>query len=77
LHTGLGDIGGGAEVPGIDHAVIGGVRLREAGELADCFSFYLGEEGFDRSEGLSDAQHKKLIRKQYKEFLSAMEDGLL
>ena len=50
---------------------------REAGELADCFSFYLGEEGYDRSKGLSDAQHKNLIRKQYKEFLAAMEDGIL
>ena len=50
---------------------------REAGELADCFSFYLSEEGHDRSEGLTDAQHKKLIRKQYREFRSAMEDGIL
>ena len=50
---------------------------REAGELADCFSFYLSEEGLDRAEGLTDAQHKRLIRKQYKEFLSAMEDGIL
>ena len=50
---------------------------REAGELADCFCFYLSEEGFDRSDGLTDAKHKRLIRKQYKEFIAAMEDGLL
>ena len=50
---------------------------REAGELADCFAFYLAEEGIDQTHGLTDTQHKKLIRKQYEEFLSAMEDGIL
>ena len=50
---------------------------REAGELADCFCFYLAEEGFDQTQGLSDAAHKKLIRKQYSEFKAAMNDGIL
>ena len=49
---------------------------RENMELAECFNFYLAEEGFDRANGLSDAAHKKLIKKQYDEFLSAMHDGM-
>jgi len=44
-------------------------------DLAECFNFYLAEEGFDKSEGLSDAAHKKLIKKQYNNFISAMRDG--
>ena len=50
---------------------------RECGELADCFSFYLAEEGYDRVQGLSDAEHKRLIRKQFREFKAAMHDGML
>ena len=50
---------------------------RKSAKLAECFAFYLSEEGIDRTVGLSDAKHKALIRKQYKEFLSAMNDGLL
>jgi len=49
---------------------------RENRDLAECFNFYLAEEGFDRTKGLSDAQHKKLIRKQFNEFEAAMHDGL-
>jgi hypothetical protein len=44
-------------------------------DLAECFLFYLGEQGFDKSNGLSDKEHKKLIRTQFKEFMSAMRDG--
>lgn len=44
-------------------------------ELAECFNFYLAEEGFDRALGLPDSQHKKLMRKQFNEFKAAMEDG--
>ena len=44
-------------------------------DLAECFNFYLAEEGFDQSEGLSDQAHKKLIRKQFNSFLSAKRDG--
>jgi hypothetical protein len=43
-------------------------------DLAECFNFYLTEEGFDRSEGLSDSEHKKLIRRQFNEFKSVMKD---
>lgn len=50
---------------------------RETGELADCFAFYLAEEGYDMAQDLSDADHKKLIRKQFKEFKAAMSDGIL
>jgi hypothetical protein len=45
-------------------------------DLAECFNFYLAEEGFDRTGGLSDAQHKKLIKKQFSEFVAAMRDGI-
>lgn len=44
-------------------------------DLAECFAFYLAEEGVDLSLGLSDADHKKLIRKQFKKFLDAARDG--
>lgn len=44
-------------------------------DLAECFNFFLAEEGFDQTEGLSDAAHKKLIRKQFNNFMSAMRDG--
>ena len=50
---------------------------RESGELADCFAFYLSEEGVDQTEHLTDTAHKKLIKKQYGEFKSAMSDGIL
>jgi len=50
---------------------------RTFGELADCFHFYLFEEGVDQADGLSDAEHKKLIRKQLGEFKSVLEDGIL
>jgi hypothetical protein len=50
---------------------------RESRELADCFYFYLSEEGFDQGEDLSDSEHKKLIRRQLREFKAAMRDGML
>ncbi|SEP42119.1 hypothetical protein [Propionispora vibrioides] len=43
--------------------------------LAECFNFYIAEEGFDQAEGLSDAQHKKLIQKQFNEFNAVLRDG--
>ncbi|AMC93659.1 hypothetical protein AOC36_06565 [Erysipelothrix larvae] len=36
---------------------------------ADCFAYYLEEEGYDVSENLSDTQHKALIKKQWKQFV--------
>jgi len=44
-------------------------------DLAECFNFYLAEEGFDLSDDLSDSEHKKLIRRQWGEFQEAMRDG--
>ncbi len=44
--------------------------------LADCFSFYLGDEGFDKALDLDDSAHKALIRRQWKAFNEALEDGL-
>ncbi len=44
-------------------------------DLAQCFVFYLSEEGVDRSEDLSDGEHKKLIRRQFKKFMAAWRDG--
>ena len=50
---------------------------RKSRDLAECFYFYMSEQGFDQSQGLSDGDHKKLIRKQFREFNAAMRDGLL
>lgn len=44
-------------------------------DLAECFYFYLAEEGFDQAEDLSNDQHKKLIQKQFNEFKAALRDG--
>ena len=49
---------------------------RENPQLADCFNFYLAEEGFDVGEDLNDIEHKKLIRKQWREFNAVMKDGI-
>ena len=48
---------------------------RENPEAAECFAFYLSEEGIDRSENLSDAEHKKFIRRQFRYFTDALRDG--
>jgi hypothetical protein len=50
---------------------------RKSRDLAECFYFYLAEQGFDQGQGLSDSDHKKLIRRQFKEFKAAMRDGFL
>lgn len=50
---------------------------RQNAGLAECFYFYIAEEGFDQAVGLSDAEHKNLFRKQFAEFESAMRDGSL
>lgn len=44
-------------------------------DLAECFNFYIAEEGFDLAEDLSDDQHKKLIQKQFNKFKAALRDG--
>ena len=48
---------------------------RENPDFAECFNYYLAEQGFDKAKGLSDDAHKKLIRRQFNEFMSAMRDG--
>jgi len=49
--------------------------VRENIDLAECFNFYLAEQGFDQGASLPDDKHKKLIRKQFNEFKAAMRDG--
>ena len=48
---------------------------RENCDLAECFNFYLAEEGFDRAEGLPDKEHKAFIRKQFKKLEEVIRDG--
>jgi len=50
---------------------------RKNRDLADCFYYYLAEEGFDQRQGLADGDHKKLIRRQFNKFKAAMRDGFL
>ena len=49
---------------------------REDSEQAECFAFYLAEEGLDKGMDLNDDEHKKLIRKQWSEFKAAMQDSI-
>ena len=37
---------------------------RENPDLAECFNFYLAEDGFDKAVGLSDDRYRKLFKKQ-------------
>jgi hypothetical protein len=48
---------------------------RENPQLADCFYFYLSEEGFEQGVNMDDSEHIKLIRKQWREFNAIMKDG--
>lgn len=50
---------------------------RENPDLAECFGYYLAEEGFDRAEHLPDKEHREFIRKQFNLFNAAMRDDLL
>jgi hypothetical protein len=49
---------------------------REDSGFADCFLYYISEEGFDRGGGLGDGEHKQLIRRQWDELHSAIRDGI-
>ncbi len=49
---------------------------RQDSEMAECFAFYLAEQGVDVSNHLSDDQHKKLIRRQWDQFNAAIKDGI-
>ena len=48
----------------------------EYNDLAEYFYFCLGEQGHDKGSGLSDDEHKELIRQQFDEFKAAMRDGI-
>ena len=50
---------------------------RQDPDMAGCFAFYLSEQGIDVADHLSDEQHKKLIKRQWKKFTKAMSDGIL
>jgi len=51
---------------------------RKYPDLADCFYYYIVEEGVNQIGELdSDTSHKKVMRKQLKEFKSVFEDGIL
>jgi len=45
----------------------------ENSDIAECFYFYLSQEGFDQAENLNDDEHKKLILKQWNEFNGAIK----
>lgn len=47
---------------------------RENSDLAECFNYYLAEEGFDQAEGLSNDRHRKLIQKQFNKFKAVLRD---
>ena len=49
---------------------------REHREFAEAFYYYVSDCGFDKGHGLSDIQFKKLIRKQYREVMDAVQTGL-
>ena len=49
---------------------------RENSELAECFNFYIAEQGFDEGVGLTDEKHKNLIREQFDLFKDAVSDGI-
>ena len=48
---------------------------REDTDMAEAFNFCLAENGFDLCAGLSDGEHKKLIRRQLKELKAIARDG--
>jgi hypothetical protein len=49
---------------------------REDSDLADCFNFYMAEQGFDQAIGLPDDEHRKVIQKQFDEFKAVMRDSI-
>jgi hypothetical protein len=48
---------------------------RESREYAELFYDLISEGGVDAGDGLSDAEFKRLIRKQYNEVKSIAADG--
>lgn len=49
---------------------------RKDAEMARAFGFYVSEQGIDQTVSLSDVQHKRLIRRQFRRFMDALDDGL-
>ena len=49
--------------------------VREHREYAELFYDLLSEGGVDAGDGLSDAEFKRLIRRQYNEVKSIADDG--
>ena len=50
---------------------------RENVEMAECFNFYLAEQGYDQGVGLPDDKHKKFIREQFDLFNDSSRTGFL
>ena len=48
---------------------------REDPDFAEAFNFCIAERGFDLCDGLSDSEHKKLIRKQFVELKAIALEG--
>lgn len=51
--------------------------LRECPDLADCFSCYLVEQGYDEGQVLDDDDYKELMRERFEQFMSVFDDGIL
>jgi hypothetical protein len=49
---------------------------RENPALAEAYGFYISECGVDCGNDLSDADFKKMIRRQYNALKATMRDGL-
>jgi len=48
---------------------------RENRDLAECFDFYLVEQGFDLAEGLPDDEHREYISSQFEKLNEIIRDG--
>ena len=50
---------------------------RECLQLADCFSCYLVEQGYDEGQDLPDDEYIELIQERFDQFMSVFDDGIL
>ncbi|MCL2337773.1 MAG: hypothetical protein FWC60_10165 [Firmicutes bacterium] len=50
---------------------------RECPELADCFSCYLVEQGYDEGQDLPDDEYLELFQERFDQFMSVFDDGIL
>ena len=51
--------------------------VRECPDLADCFSCYLVEQGYDEGQDLDDDEYRELIQERFDQFMSVFDDGIL